>query len=82
MKGSKSINERLYLLNNVDKIIFVSLKWTQNNFFKDIDKKLIHKTEVVYPSIHKSKKIYKKNNSIVFIGKLNSQKVMIFIEMQ
>ena len=73
MKGSKSINERLYLLNNVDKIIFVS-KWTQNRFFKDIDKKLIHKTEVVYPSIHKSKKIYKKNNSIVFIGKLNESK--------
>ena len=59
MKGSKSINERLYLLNNVDKIIFVS-KWTQNRFFKDIDKKLIHKTEVVYPSIHKGKKYIKK----------------------
>ena len=73
MKGSKSINERLYLLDNVDKIIFVS-KWTQNQFFYGIDKKLLHKTEIVYPSIHKSKKIFKKDNNIVFIGKLNASK--------
>ena len=73
MKGSKSISERLSLLSSVDKIIFVS-KWTQNQFFKDIDEKLIHKTEIVYPSIHKSKKIYKKDKNIVFIGKLNVSK--------
>ena len=35
MKGSKTVSERINLLNNVDKIIFVS-KWTQNRFFKDI----------------------------------------------
>ena len=58
---------------NVDKIIFVS-KWTQNQFFYGIDKKLLHKTEIVYPSIHKSKKIFKKDNNIVFIGKLNASK--------
>ena len=52
MKGSKSIKERLHLLNSVHKIIFVS-KWTQNRFFKDMDKKLVNKTNVVYPSIHK-----------------------------
>jgi glycosyltransferase involved in cell wall biosynthesis len=73
MKGSKTINERLYLLDNVDKIIFVS-KWTQRQFFQDIDEKLIHKTDIVYPSIHKAKKIYQKNKSIVFIGKLNESK--------
>jgi glycosyltransferase involved in cell wall biosynthesis len=73
MKGSKSINERLSLLNNVDKIIFVS-KWTQNKFFENIDKKLLHKTDVVYPSVHRSKKIFKKDNNIVFIGKLNASK--------
>ena len=73
MKGSKSIEERLFLLNNIDKIIFVS-KWTQKQFFKDIDEKLIHKTDVVYPSIHKAKKIYKKEKKIVFIGKLNVSK--------
>jgi glycosyltransferase involved in cell wall biosynthesis len=73
MKGSKSVSERLFLLNNVDKIIFVS-QWTQKRFFKDIDRKLLDQTDVVYPSIHKSKKIYNKNKNIVFVGKLNESK--------
>ena len=73
MNGSKSINERLTLLNEIDKIIFVS-KWVQNRFFKNIDKKLINKTEVVYPSIHKEKKIFKKEKKITFVGKLNESK--------
>jgi glycosyltransferase involved in cell wall biosynthesis len=73
MKGSKSISERLFLLDNVSKIIFVS-KWVQNRFFLDLDEKLINKTEVVYPSIHKDKNISKKDKSIVFIGKLNESK--------
>ena len=73
MKGSKTVSERINLLNNVDKIIFVS-KWTQNRFFKDLDQKLLQKTEVIYPSIHKEKKIYKKNKNIVFVGKLNESK--------
>lgn len=59
MKGSKSISERLFLLDNVSKIIFVS-KWVQNRFFLGLDEKLINKTEVIYPSIHKIKKIKKK----------------------
>tara|TARA_B100001093_G_scaffold453022_1_gene461447 strand:- start:605 stop:2728 length:2124 start_codon:yes stop_codon:yes gene_type:complete len=73
MKGSKTSSERLFLLNNIDKIIFVS-QWTQKRFFNDLDKKLIDKTEVVYPSIHKGKKIHKKNKNIVFVGKLNKSK--------
>ena len=73
MSGSKSIKERLTLLNKVDKIIFVS-KWVQSRFFKDIDNKLINQTEIVYPSIHVERKIYKKNNNIVFVGKLNISK--------
>jgi len=73
MKGSKSVSERLFLLNNVDKIIFVS-QWTQKRFFKDIDRKLLDQTDVVYPSINKSKKIYNKKKNIVFVGKLNESK--------
>ena len=73
MKGSKTSSERLFLLNNIDKIIFVS-QWTQKRFFDGLDKKLIDKTEVIYPSIHKSKKIYKKDKNIVFVGKLNKSK--------
>ncbi len=73
MKGSKSISERISLINNVDKIIFVS-RWVQNRFFNGIDKKLIDKTEVIYPSIHKEKRLLKKNKNIIFVGKLNESK--------
>ena len=39
-------------------------QWTQQRFFNDLDKKLIDKPDVIYPSIHKSKKIHKKNKII------------------
>ena len=73
MKGSKSSKERIVLLNKVEKIIFVS-SWVQKRFFIDIDQRLINKTEVVYPSIHKQNKLLKKEKKIVFVGKLNSSK--------
>ena len=73
MNGSKSSTERLNLLINLDKIIFVS-KWVQDRFFIDLDKKLSDKTEIVYPSIHKIKKINKKEKKITFVGKLNTSK--------
>ena len=73
MKGSISRIERLDLLNKLEKIIFVS-KWVRNRFFKNLDKKLIHKTEVVYPSVDKIKKIDLKEKKIIFVGKLNRSK--------
>jgi len=73
MKGSKTVSERLNLLNQIDKIIFVS-KWVQKRFFEGIDLKLLNKTEVVYPSIHKENKLSKKNKQITFVGKLNKSK--------
>jgi len=73
MNGSKTSNERLNLLINLDKIVFVS-KWVQDRFFIDLDKKLSDKTEIVYPSIHKIKKINKKDKKITFVGKLNTSK--------
>ena len=30
MKGAKAVDERMYLLNNVDKIIFIS-KWVKRS---------------------------------------------------
>ncbi len=72
MKGSKTINERLYLLKNVDKIIFVS-EWVRNRFFLDIDIKLAAKTEIIYPSVNKEK-IGKKYKYITFVGRLNHSK--------
>ena len=64
MSGSKTVKERIDLINSIEKIIFVS-KWVQKRFFLNIDDKLINKTEIVYPSIHKlkTKTRKKKNNS-------------------
>jgi len=73
MKGSKKISERIRLLNETSKIVFVS-KWVQKRFFIDIDKKLINKTEVIYPSINLDEKKIKKTKRIVFVGKLNPSK--------
>ena len=72
MKGSKSVKERLKILENVEKIIFVS-EWVRERFFVDIDQKLKTKTEVVYPSVNKQKKI-KKEKNIIFVGRLNYSK--------
>ena len=72
MKGSKFINERLRILNTVDRLIFVS-EWVRNRFFLDIDKKLQSKTDVIYPSVHKQKPSIKKKN-IIFVGRLNHSK--------
>tara|TARA_Y100000992_G_scaffold184019_1_gene124340 strand:- start:118 stop:1860 length:1743 start_codon:yes stop_codon:yes gene_type:complete len=72
MKGSKTINERLKILNSVEKIVFVS-EWVKNRFFLDLDRKLQTKTEVVYPSVNKQKKI-KKKKIIIFVGRLNYSK--------
>ena len=72
MKGSKSIKERLKILEKVEKIIFVR-EWVRERFFLDIDQKLKTKTEVVYPSVNKQKKI-KKEKNIIFVGRLNYSK--------
>ena len=54
MKGSKTIKERLRILDSVEKIIFVS-EWVRERFFLELDQKLQTKTEVVYPSVNKQK---------------------------
>jgi glycosyltransferase involved in cell wall biosynthesis len=72
MKGSKTIKERLFILKNVEKLIFVS-QWVKNRFFKDLDLKLSTKTEIVYPSVNK-KKATKKYKYITFVGRLNHSK--------
>ncbi len=72
MKGSKTVKERLSILKNTEKIIFVS-EWTRDRFFINIDKKLQTKTEVVYPSVYKQKPS-KKIKLITFVGRLNYSK--------
>ncbi len=72
MKGSKSINDRLNILKKVKKIVFVS-EWVRKRFFTNIDKKLFSKTDVIYPSVNKTKSVRKKNY-ITFVGRLNHSK--------
>ena len=74
MKGSKTIKDKIFLLENVDKIIFIS-KWVKKKFFEDLNFNDHNKTEIIYHSINPIKKIYKKKKKqIIFIGKLNQSK--------
>lgn len=73
MKGSITVKERKNLLENCDKIIFIS-KWVKGRFFKGLSKKLNNKTNIVYHSIDKQKKLLKKKKHITFVGKLNESK--------
>ena len=72
MKGSKSISERLFILKNVKKVIFIS-EWVKSRFFENIDSKLSTNTEVIYHSVNKQPKI-KKEKLITYVGKLNHSK--------
>ena len=76
MNGSKSTKDRLFLLNNIDKIIFNS-NWSKNRFFVNLpNKKLLEqKTSVCYQSAPQTKIDFKKKEKIIsFVGKLNSAK--------
>ena len=73
MKGAKSIRERMYLLENVDKIIFIS-EWVKERFFKDLPELSDNKTQVIYHSIDPVKVNVKKKKYIIFVGKLNKSK--------
>ena len=76
MNGSKTTKERLYLLNNVDKIIFNS-NFSKKRFFINLPNKdlLSQKTSVCFQSSSKININFKeKKNIISFVGKLNRAK--------
>jgi len=76
MLGSKSLEDRIILLNKIDKIIFNS-KWSQNRFFINIDneKLLKQKTAVCYQCTSRINVDFTKKKKIIsFVGKLNSAK--------
>ena len=73
MKGAKSSKDRLFLLNNVDKIIFIS-NWVREKFFEGLPKISKNKTQVIYHSIKPLKRLSKKYKQIIFVGKLNESK--------
>ena len=76
MNGSKSIQQRLSLIDNLDQITFNS-EWTKKQFLLNLPKiyTKIKKLSVVYQSTTKPKiNLKKKEKIITFIGKLNSAK--------
>jgi len=73
MKGAKSVEERMFLIKNVDKIIFIS-KWVKNKFFEDLPSISDNKTQIIYHSIDPVDINVKKNKQIIFVGKLNESK--------
>ena len=74
IRGSKSVKERINILEKTDKIFFVS-KWTSDKFFEGLPWKSRNNCEIVYPSIEPIKKFNNhKKKQIIFAGKLNSSK--------
>jgi glycosyltransferase involved in cell wall biosynthesis len=77
LRGSRSVKEKINILQNCDKIIFVS-SYVKKRFYYDVNNLLPVKGEVIYPSTnyynHNFKKNLKKDKIIVFVGKLNSAK--------
>jgi glycosyltransferase involved in cell wall biosynthesis len=76
MSGSKLINDRTYLIENVD-IIFFNSEWCRKRFFTNIKNKDVYfkKTAICYQSSSKTKIDFTKKKKIIsFVGKLNSAK--------
>jgi len=76
MSGSRTVKERLYLITNLDRILFNS-EWCKNKFLENIPKIFhkIDKLDVVYQSTNKTNiDIKKKKKIISFVGKLNHAK--------
>ena len=76
MNGSRSVDDRINLLQNVDKIIFNS-EWCRQRFFENFENKseYLNKTDLCYQSTSKIKINFNKKKKIIsFVGKLNKAK--------
>ena len=76
MRGSKSINDRIFLLNNCSRIVFNS-QWSKKKFLENIKSKYVNseKLLIIYQSSIKEKiDLRKKKKWITFVGKLNKAK--------
>lgn len=76
MDGSSSIQDRIYLIKNINKLLFNS-NWSKTRFFSDIPKNLIDPAQsiICYQSSNKVKIDFnKKEKIIIFVGKLNYSK--------
>ena len=76
MDGSSTIKDRLYLLRNVDRLIFNS-QWSKKRFFVnlDVDYTNLEKFHVCFQSSNKIKIDFNKKEKLIsFVGKLNTAK--------
>jgi glycosyltransferase involved in cell wall biosynthesis len=77
LRGSRTVTEKINILEHCDKIIFVS-SYVKRKFYHNLNEILPVKGEVIYPSTnyynHNFKKKLRKQKIIVFFGKLNSSK--------
>ncbi|WP_440651423.1 glycosyltransferase [Candidatus Pelagibacter sp. HIMB1495] len=76
MNGSKNVSDRIFLIQNLDKIIFNS-EWSKSRFIRDLQDTNINsnKLQVIKQSINTKKiNLNEKKKIITFVGKLNSAK--------
>ena len=73
LRDSNTIKKKKFLLENCNKIIFVS-QYLKKRFFKDLNIKHKNNVEIIANAIHKIKKFPVKKKIIIFSGKLNKSK--------
>tara|TARA_Y100000741_G_scaffold199422_1_gene151719 strand:- start:680 stop:2812 length:2133 start_codon:yes stop_codon:yes gene_type:complete len=77
MQGSKSVEERLFIIKSCSKIIVIS-EWVKKRLIRDLNLNIIdlEKIIVIHHSTNKPKTINFKNKKkwIIFVGKLNKAK--------
>ena len=59
LRGSKYVHQRIFLLENLDKLVFIS-EWIKRQFFKDLPIKDSEKCSIIYPGSNLIKKFPKK----------------------
>ena len=77
LRGSKTIKEKIEILDRCDEIVFVS-NYVKQRFYYNLYNYLPLKGQIIYPATiyfnHNFKKELKKKKTIIFVGKLNSSK--------
>ena len=77
LRGSKTIKEKIEILERCDEIIFVS-NYVKQRFYYNLYSYLPLKGQIIYPATnyfnHNFKKELTKKKTIIFVGKLNSSK--------
>jgi glycosyltransferase involved in cell wall biosynthesis len=77
LRGSKSVKQKIEILEKCDEIFFVS-DYVKKRFYYNLKNFLQLKGQVIYPATqyfnHNFKTKLKKNKIIIFAGKLNSSK--------